>query len=178
MQYSTTFCFSFARTCCASASAFAFPPIPPPSLAAVALLLCQSLRLRSRLLRFCISANPSAFTRSCCASAFPPIPAPSLAVFRSKPIRSFFAGKLSLSTRDWNGALDSVFGGNCSKQLVCSTTLFQIWRVREMSRPQGEDDGSVLEYVTEDELQRGWQIAHYTMFETKIGECARCEVME
>ena len=33
--------------------------------------------------------------------SFAPIPPPSLAVFRSKPIRSFFAGKLSFSTRDW-----------------------------------------------------------------------------
>ena len=33
--------------------------------------------------------------------SFAPIPPPSLAVFRSKPIRSFFAGKLSLSIRDW-----------------------------------------------------------------------------
>ena len=47
-----------------------------------------------------------------------------------------------------------------------------------MSWPQSEDDRSVLEYVTEDELQRARQITHYTIFETKIEECARCEVME
>ena len=37
-----------------------------------------------------------------------------------------------------------------------------------MSRPQGEDDGSVLKYVTEDELQRARQIAHYTILKGRI----------
>jgi len=57
VQYSTTFCFSFARS---------FP----------LLHFRQSLCLRSRLLRFCC-ANPCAFAHGCCASALP-IPAPSL----------------------------------------------------------------------------------------------------
>ena len=91
------------------------------------LLFRQSLRLRSQLSRFRLCfcfANPSAFAHGCCASAYAfalPIPPPSLAVFRSKPIRSFFAGKLSFSTRDWHG--DST---DCSKQLFRSTTLFKI----------------------------------------------------
>ena len=64
MQYSTTFCFSFARSfpillllllCHGNPSAFAHGccasalPIPPPSLA---------------VFRFCFFANPCAFTRS------------------------------------------------------------------------------------------------------------------
>ena len=44
-------------------------------------------------------------------------------------------------------------------------TWNQNWRVREMSRPQDEDDGSVLKYVTEDEPQRARQIARYTILE-------------
>ena len=44
--------------------------------------------------------------------------------------------------------------------------------------PQGEDDGSVLRYVTEDEPQRAPQIAHYTDTTVGSGECVRCEVME
>ena len=44
-------------------------------------------------------------------------------------------------------------------------TWNQNWRVREMSRLQGEDDGSVLKYVTEDEPQRARQIARYTILE-------------
>ena len=31
-----------------------------------------------------------------------------------------------------------------------------------MRRPQSEDDGSVLKYVTEDELKRASQITRYT----------------
>ena len=38
----------------------------------------------------------------------------------------------------------------------------RLWRVCEMWWPQGEDDGSVLRYVTEDEPQRAPQITHYT----------------
>ena len=39
-----------------------------------------------------------------------------------------------------------------------------------MSRPQGEDDGSVLEYVTEDEPQRARQIARYTILDFFAGK--------
>ena len=38
----------------------------------------------------------------------------------------------------------------------------RVWRVCEMWWPQGEDDGSVLKYVTKDEPQRAPQIARYT----------------
>ena len=52
MQYLATFCFSFTRS---------FPLLL--LLLLLLLIFRQSLRLHSRLLRFC-SANPSAFTRS------------------------------------------------------------------------------------------------------------------
>ena len=37
-----------------------------------------------------------------------------------------------------------------------------------MSRPQGEDDGSVLEYVTEDETPRARQIACYAILKANL----------
>ena len=90
------------------------------------LLFRQSLRRRSQLLRFrlcfCFFANPSAFARS--------FPLETHTKFLRRKTFAQYSGLVRCL------GLDPVLSCNCSKQLFCSTRLFQNWRVREIAQRQ------------------------------------------